>query len=348
MCCFAQSNNKSKINILPLPVIGTSPETSWQIGVVSQLILSLHEQARSSVIKLEGKYTGLDQYLYEVEWDYYFNKEKWVTRGALYYYDFTEYYYGIGNNTPNSNEILFDFDRIQFRAMLLRKISDNYFFGLTYQYLDYNDIIPRTSETNFPELVDGNVNSYGFSIQRDTRKNVLNPKRASYLESSWNYNFYQPENYHKFILDYRRYLPVLGDNVLALRSLNIFNTDGAPYFDMAQVGGDEQVRGYLLGRFRNKNMMTVQSELRYFFDTFKVPIKFWFLDNPDFGLGFSVFAGLSNAFLEIKDVTNRILTNFGAGLKFLIIKENDIYIRFDYGVGVDGQSGIYLKFGEAF
>lgn len=40
--------------------------------------------------------------------------------------------------------------------------------------------------------------------------------------------------------------------------------------------------------------------------------------------------------------------NAGVGLRFLVDKNENTNLRFDYAVGVQNQSGFYISFGESF
>ena len=65
--------------------------------------------------------------------------------------------------------------------------------------------------------------------------------------------------------------------------------------------------------------------------------------------GLVVFGGMTAMYDGLVDWDeSNWMYNVGTGLRFLIDREDDVYLRLDYGIGRDGQSGFYVSFGEAF
>ena len=103
---------------------------------------------------------------------------------------------------------------------------------------------------------------------------------------------------------------------------------------MALIGGDKNVRGYYYGRFRDKNLSSIQSEFR--------TVLFW-------RLGISVFGGISKVYSNTGDFDlNNLKPNYGFGLRFLMDKKEQINLRLDYARGSKNQAGFYVVFGESF
>jgi hypothetical protein len=94
------------------------------------------------------------------------------------------------------------------------------------------------------------------------------------------------------------------------------------------------MRGYYLGRFRDRNMIAVQAEYRI------VPI--WWR------LGAVVFGGFGDVADEPGDFAlGDLKYSIGGGFRFLLIPAERIALRADFGFG-DGDSGFYITLGEAF
>jgi hypothetical protein len=94
------------------------------------------------------------------------------------------------------------------------------------------------------------------------------------------------------------------------------------------------MRGYYLGRYRDKNMIAIQAEYRW------LPAIWRF--------GIVGFAG----FGDVADKISRFdfggfEYSYGFGLRFLLNPEQKINLRLDFGFG-KGTSGIYFTAGEAF
>jgi len=45
---------------------------------------------------------------------------------------------------------------------------------------------------------------------------------------------------------------------------------------------------------------------------------------------------------------NQMKPSFGGGIRFKILKDQNIWIRADLGKGIDGSSGFYFGINEAF
>lgn len=116
-----------KVKILPVPTIGYSPETKTYIGVVSLFTFNLYNDTvtRTSNAKVEINYTWNKQLILDSEWNYFFKDEKWFTKGKMSYSNYPDYYYGVGTNTPDSNKLLYNSNRIVFEVSVLKKWEEN-------------------------------------------------------------------------------------------------------------------------------------------------------------------------------------------------------------------------------
>src|SRR5690606_27082389 len=110
----------------------------------------------------------------------------------------------------------------------------------------------------------------------------------------------------------------------------------APFYVYRDMGGDMSMRGYYLGRYKDKNYATAQTELRY-----RVMPRF----------GVVAFGGLGSTFS--KQHTFRTAPTYGAGLRYFFSLEHRSTVRFDYALGEkrpgeQRQSGFYISLSEAF
>ena len=91
---------------------------------------------------------------------------------------------------------------------------------------------------------------------------------------------------------------------------------------------------YFYGRFRDNNLLILQTEFRS-----QIYRRF----------GYAIFGGISEVSSSLSGFTvNNVKPNYGVGLRFLIDRKEKINLRLDYGIGIDGQSGFYISFGESF
>ncbi|MFN0213918.1 MAG: BamA/TamA family outer membrane protein, partial [Saprospiraceae bacterium] len=133
-------------------------------------------------------------------------------------------------------------------------------------------------------------------------------------------------------LDIARYFP-LGKNVLAVNGIAMFTAGKVPFFQLPQIGGPSRLRGYPLGKFRDKHLIIAQAELRF-------PVV-WRFKGVVFGGGGTVFGRAGEQ--------AKFRPNGGAGLRFEFDRRQKLHFRIDYGIGAGkGNSGIYITLGEAF
>ena len=105
---------------------------------------------------------------------------------------------------------------------------------------------------------------------------------------------------------------------------------------LSLMGGESLMRGYYLGRYRDKNLIAGQLEYRILPFNFS---KRW---------GASAFMAAGQVYDENETFQfKNLLPTGGLGLRFLVFPEKDIYTRVDVAFTEEGR-GIYFFIGEAF
>ena len=106
-----------------------------------------------------------------------------------------------------------------------------------------------------------------------------------------------------------------------------------PFYYLSQLGGQNILRGYYQGRFRDKNLAALQAEYR-------LPL-FW-------KLGGVAFANIGQVAARLSHFTfGNLHYTLGAGLRYLFDKKEKIQIRADIGFSRD-STGFYFSIFEAF
>ena len=334
----AQDSTKVKrVKVLPVPSFGYSPETSGSIGAVCLFTIDAYQdgKTRSSNAKIEGLYTLNRQLIIENEWNYFFREEMWFTQGLIHYSKYPDLYYGIGADADFSNEETFNSDRFRADLHLLRKIKNSLFVGLGFRFNDYSRVTYNDSLVQFPNL--NNSRNYGVKViaRLDARNNILTTTTGNYFELLNTVNFGK-STYNNISLDARKYYE-LGRKKQQVIAGRFFHNSviGTPeFYDYSLIGGDRLVRGYLYGRFRDNHLSTMQVEYRAHL--------FW-------RIGVAAFGGISMIYNNLNNLSNHnVKPNFGGGLRFLVDNKENTYLRLDYAIGVNRQSGFYVSFGESF
>lgn len=335
---FSQEEKPArKISVLPVPAIGYTPETKTYVGAVTLFTFNnLNDTiTRSSNAKIEFNYTWNKQIIIETGWNYFLPQEKWFTRGLLHFSKYPDLYYGIGYNTPESGELSFQSNRIMLDTDLFRNIKNKLFLGLGINYTDYGKIKQLNDTLYYPELTDENNFGVKLIFLKDARNNVLSPSKGNYFEFNNEFNF-ASTFYLKTTVDYRHYLGFgkTKQHTFAGRFYQSSIFGNPTFYDFAMVGGDQYARGYYLGRFRDKNISSVQLEIRNHL--------FW-------RIGIATFGGISMMYEKINLIENESFKpNVGVGLRFLVDKSENTNLRIDYAMGAQNQSGFYISFGESF
>ena len=107
--------------VLPLPTNSYSPETKTAYGVVSLFNIKAYKDTntRLSNASLEFKYTTNKQIIFETDWTFFFNQEKWFSKGMVHYSKYPDLYFGVGEITSDTAEVQYSSNRflVQFNAL---------------------------------------------------------------------------------------------------------------------------------------------------------------------------------------------------------------------------------------
>jgi len=339
--CLGQSTStpdttqRKKISILPLPAFGYTPETRAYIGAVGLITLT-NKNFRTSNLSIEFNYTQNKQSILGANWNLFINEERWLSTGTAVLSKYPDLYFGIGKNTPNENEISYNSRRFEFDIDFYRQLRNNWFAGLVVRNKSWRNIelAGDKKQPSIDSVAESDVFGLGLAIIKDSRNNILNSIYGNYFGLSISNNFTDNNTFQKILFDVRQYYSINRIHTLAFRLLTEFNTKAAPFNDMAMLGGDARVRGYYFGRYRDNHFYAFQAEYRSL-----IYKRF----------GYAVFGGVSDVSNSVSNFSaNSIKPNAGIGLRFLIDRREKINLRFDYAIGIDGQDGFYISFGESF
>lgn len=336
------------IKLVPIPLFGVSPETGIKLGASLDYFFNTTEKdtsqkARDSYAWLQFLVTTRKQVSIEPQWQIFTPDEKWVFRGSGGYLDYNEYVWGFGNTTLSEKSYAdIYYSRLFLRTRFLKNLGNQIFFG-PQQNFSHTYKIRQTgaADTVILKGIEGEfgsvINGIGPNLVYDTRDNVLSPSSGWYgefvatfhtkgLGSSYNYN--------EYLFDIRHYISLKKETVLGFQALATLTKGIIPWRELPKLGGGMIMRGMVLGRYRDNQMLAFQSE-------FRTPL------NKFLKLAFFAAAG------NIATSTNQFSLNdtkitAGTGLRILLNKKKKVYGRIDYGRTIGGGGGLYFKLGEAF
>ncbi|MGM0635634.1 MAG: BamA/TamA family outer membrane protein [Bacteroidota bacterium] len=341
---------KEKSQFFMYPTLGYQPETSLEIGFSPLYVYYANEDPSNRLSEINGFafFTLEQQYGANFSHAIYSDQDEWFFLGDVEFQRFPLQYYGIGNGVPQDHIALVDAMQFMFKERVLRKVANNFFIGLEADFRSFSrvDFEPAEGEEldfELPFGAEGTTNlGLGVGLVYDERHNVLNVRDGFFSELAYlNFNpFWSSQVKYQYITTDTRYYKSVGkNNVIAAQLLGEFNFDGKiPFNQLSLMGGQNMMRGYFLGRFRDRNQISTQVEFRM------LPLNLGFTNR----WGATVFASGGNVFDEFSNLKS---SNFkwaaGAGIRFLLFREKDIYARLDYAYTPD-ENGFYITIGEAF
>lgn len=335
-----------KPRFLFYPTIGYSPETRWEFGFSTITVFHYHNDTtlRLSEISAFGFYTQEKQLGLWVDHAIYGKNNNILALGKMRFQNFPLSYYGIGSDIPERPVALVNATYYSVRERLIYRVYKNLFAGLE---LDYQQLLNpefrwKTDNTpsnpwTLPLGANGSQNlGVGIGVLLDSRHNMLNVRDGYLAEIAYlNYGqiFNNSHPMSTLFLDGRYFIPTTKNQVLALQMVGQFSRGDVPFNQLSLMGGETIMRGYYLGRFRDKNYLAVQAEYRF--------LPFGFSKR----LGGAVFGAVGSVSEDIP--TSDYRWSAGAGLRYLLFPKKDIFSRIDIGFNPSGY-GIYFYVGEAF
>jgi len=331
--------------LINYPTIAYSPETRWEFGVSSLYIYSAQNDIsnRLSELKAFTFYTLENQYGLWLDHAVYTDENLWFIYGKVRYQSFPLFYYGVGPDSPKEYTALIDGNYTLVKERFLRAVVPSLYVGLELDYQRLGNVSYANTAANFeaPEIgANGSTNlGLGLGVLYDNIHNAMNPREGVYSEWAFlNYSnvFGSDFNFTSYVTDNRVYRPMGKNGVLAAQVYGQFTAGEAPFNMLALMGGESLMRGYYLGRYRDQNLVAAQLEYRI------LP----FSGSKKWGASAFLAAGQVYGTQNIF-AWDAMLPTAGAGLRYLIFPEKDIYTRIDLAFTREG-SGVYFFIGEAF
>jgi len=298
------------------------------------------DQSRPSTVLGNVIYTQNKQLVLAVQPDIYWRDEKYYLRTELSYQKFPDKFYGIGNRTWSDLEEDFTPEEIQVKLSLQVRLVSGFSAGPLYEYFDGSlkeaEAGGLLDQGTIPGSGGARVSGAGLQISWDTRDNIYLPSGGLHyrISAAWFHSALGSRyDFRRIVADLRQYLTVRASHVLAFQ-VYVRSTHGkVPFQQLSELGGSLLMRGYYEGRYRDHDLIVVQSEYR---------LPLW----RRFGL--VGFAGLGDVAGKMSRFRSReVKTSAGFGLRYMLIPEEKMNLRFDFGFGKD-TSGFYVTITEAF
>lgn len=334
---------KKKSGILVSPILYYLPETRLAYGVAGSYLFRLGDKNgdyRPSTISPVFIYTQNKQFKALLTGDIYLKKGGYHLTADIVFRKYPDKFFGIGSYVPGEQEEHFTPHIFEIELSFLKRVKKHINVGMLYNISKYKMVEYEAGKLLAKGDIPGSRGSLLSGIcllaNVDSRDNMFFPTRGEFF--NFTMRFYNKiigseYTFQSYRLDLRKYFPVFSSHVLAVQSIVQTQTGTVPFQRLSRMGGQYVMRGYYEGCYRDRNVVVLQAEYR-------LPI-FW-----RFGVvGFAGVADVAHRFRDFK--FDNLKHSFGFGLRYLFIKGEKMYVRFDVGFG-KGTSGFYFSVFEAF
>ncbi|MFD2968223.1 BamA/TamA family outer membrane protein [Sphingobacterium bambusae] len=347
---FLSSENDSSRggSLIILPAVGYAQESGFEYGVAGTYNFYLDKSdlnSRTSNITLIGTLTTEKQKNIKLTSDIWTKNNDYHILSELRYRDWPFNFYGLGSDTWLADEDFIGQKLIRAKIDVEKRVIPNLYVGanVNYEHFRFDD---REAGGVFDQDIvlgklGGQYLALGVSSLYDTRNNTTYSTKGVYARLKYDYspNFFGGDNFTGTELeaDLRAFKELAPTLTLAGQVVyrGTFGKN-VPFYAYRDLGGDMTMRGYYLGRYKDRNYATAQAELRYRFMS---------------RFGIVGFGGTGGTFSPERSL--RLVPSYGAGIRYFFSLEHNSTIRFDYAFGEkrpgeQRQKGFYLSISEAF
>lgn len=332
------------IKLLPIPTLNIAPEVGVQGGASIDYFFNtdknhLENHTRNSMAWVHAQYSSRDQLVADVFWQIFTPGERWFTRGRAGYMDFYERFWGLGVQTlPGDAWLDMTYRRWFAQGRLLKRFSGKHFSGFLFDLSITPAIVLSGEVSGLVGAQNSRTSGIGPIWISDYRNDPFSPSQGWYLESAallrraW---LGSEQIYDEYSLDARKYHEFGQNHILAAQIFAQMTTGDAPLRELPRLGGPNVMRGYFMGRYRDRQYAAVQTEYR------------WMFGRKRYGL--VAFASAGQVGANAGDFAIRNLRHAaGGGVRVLVSRPKNLYARIDLARSGEGDWATYFRLGEAF
>ncbi len=323
--------------VLPGPFV--NPEQGFGIGVAAVGLYTPYDWQKGdpySTVTVTSYGSTSGSYGLGLNNRTYLKNDKVRLLGEAWISHTPGYYWGIGSQAAENenNKVQYEGQRLQLSPKIAVEVAPNTYAKLGWQWQSFSKVDGVDGDILPSEVADATSSGVLVGMEYDTRDFEPNPMRGQFLDVEWIANrdsLGSDEDYDNLVANYRVYQQWSDTTIIAMEvySQSIFGD--APWFDYAQLGDDQRMRGYYQGQYRDKHQLSTQVEIRHTIAG-RHGVVGW--------LGAGSIAPTCHELFE-----NSWLPTVGVGYRFAF--KARINVRVDLGVGKD-STGFYFQINEAF
>ena len=333
-----ENKKERKVKFAGIPFAGYNRTIEFYFGALLTAYYKINKEdtiSPSSSTGLAGAYTSNNSYFGGLIQQFYLKEDRWRIK----------FIGGLGNaNLQVYHEFQQSGKFIDYQTKVIfmmldvkRQVLNNFYAGLSATLADAETTFDYINPVTGEKPVDRNsLNNIGINFLYDSRNFVNFPDKG--FQVSIKNQFYREwmnndSVFTKIELSYDHYFSLLNDKrIIMFRFFSVMSFGAVPFQGQNVVQGDD-IRGYSQGKYRDNQVFSIQTEYRHC-----LPRRF----------GFVLFVGVAAAVPDINGLLNTTyLPGGGAGIRYMILKDEKINIGIDIGVGKDDWS-LTFRVGDAF
>lgn len=354
-----KKEKRGAIVAAPLPI--SSPALGTGIIPVVAYIFAMNKDDKitpPSLVGGAGLITDNGSRVLALGGDLYLQRGAYEVRTAFLDGHLNYNFYGTGEIAGNAGRKLavVQTGRVYFGEGL-RRLGWKFYLGPRI-WFGHSEIVPDLgkSDSDHPDIpptyLQTVVRAFGFRLQRDSRPNRFYPTSGTLIDLTSNFFYITSDSgvgsgtgngsasspggkssFQTYRLTLNKYASLSQNQVLAY-NLDLCAANGqAPYYGQCIFGTDNELRGYVAGRYIDRRMFATQLEYRL-----ALPRRF----------GATAFGGVG----EVAPTTGAfsysdLLPAVGAGLRYKLSTKYHVNLRLDIAQGRNGHTWS-MGVGEAF
>lgn len=323
-----------------LPVMFYQEETSFGAGVSSAIYFTKDRVHQVSNIQGMAIYTLKNQFRATVLPKIYTRNKLTYFSGHLRLSHYPDKFFGIGRGTPDTLEEDFTSRGVSFLVQCQRFINRNMMVGVQ-MGIDYSRVVEFDGYGYLQSSTLDGVKPYftsglGIVTTWDTRDNMFYATTGEFYKvsvMSQSRLLGSDFNSTRVTADVRNFFRLTNHQSVGIHLYGDLTWGRTPFQQLPAVGGNQILRGFYQGRYRDKKMLSAQVEYRF-------PI-FWRIRGTVFAAAADVAPSLGK--LSIKETRYTC----GAGIR-IRVNPAKVHIRVDVGVTDGLKPAIYFIVNEAF
>jgi hypothetical protein len=269
--------------------------------------------------------------------------DAWRVRGGYSHMDVRYDFYGVGEDAGAAGRSVGLRQPLDFGVLAgLHRVTHHVYLGAAVMGMQTRVELRDSLSSGFSGI-SGDLPSIGLFApgvqgELDSRDDDYWPTRGSLATlKSWFFTkaLGGSRSFQRYFAAWSWYGPLRGRQlVLASNFTTSAATGDAPFYFLPSVGaGRNGLRGYTQGRYRDRVMVTAQTEARY---------------HTSGRLGVTVFGGIGGVASSVAHLADvRALPAGGLGLRLQLTRNFPMHMRLDYAWGRDGGL-LYFSVAEAF